>query len=69
VKILLTGANGFIGGHLLAGLTARRHVVIAAVRDPPALRRKQPGIEAVAVDLNRDLTPEPGGRGSRASMP
>lgn len=54
MRVLLTGANGFIGGHLLAGLAARGHAVIAAVRDPQALRRKSPGTEAIAVDFNRD---------------
>jgi len=58
VRVLLTGANGFIGGQLLAGLVARGHAVIAAVRDPQALRRKMPGTTAVAVDFNRDLSPE-----------
>jgi len=55
---LLTGANGFIGGQLAAGLAARGHAMIAAVRDPRALRRKMPGTTAVAVDFNRDLSPE-----------
>lgn len=58
MRVLLTGANGFIGGQLLAGLTARGHAVIAAVRDPQALRRKMPGAEAISVDFNRDLSPE-----------
>ncbi|MDP2372771.1 SDR family oxidoreductase [Reyranella sp.] len=56
VRILLTGANGFIGGQFLAGLRARGHEVVAAVRDPEALRRKLPGIEAIAVDFNRDTS-------------
>lgn len=58
VRILLTGANGFIGGQLLAELRARGHEVVAAVRDPEALRRKLPGIEAIAVDFNRDTSVE-----------
>lgn len=58
MRILLTGANGFIGGQLLAGLAARGHTVIAAVRDPQALRRKMPDAETVAVDFNRDLSHE-----------
>jgi uncharacterized protein YbjT (DUF2867 family) len=58
VRILLTGANGFIGGQLLAGLRARGHEVVAAVRDPEALRRKLPEIEAIAVDFNRDTSIE-----------
>jgi uncharacterized protein YbjT (DUF2867 family) len=58
MKIFITGANGFIGGHLLAGLRARGHTVVAAVREPVALRRKQPQTEAIAVDFNRDTAVE-----------
>lgn len=58
MRILLTGANGFIGGQLLAGLAARGHVVVAAVRNPQALRRKWPGLEAIATDFNHDTSPD-----------
>jgi uncharacterized protein YbjT (DUF2867 family) len=58
VRILLTGANGFIGRQLLAGLRTRGHAVVGAVRDPQTLCRRFPGIEAVAVDFNRDTSPE-----------
>jgi uncharacterized protein YbjT (DUF2867 family) len=56
MRVLLTGANGFIGAALLAGLRARGHAVVAAVRDPEAIRRKWLGIEAIAVDFNRDVS-------------
>lgn len=55
MRILLTGANGFIGGQLLAGLVARGHEVVGAVRNPATLRGRFPGVEAVAVDFNRDI--------------
>lgn len=58
MKVLLTGANGFIGSRLLAGLVGHGHTVIAAVRDEAAMRRKWPTIEVVAVDLNRDTSAE-----------
>ncbi|HSS83923.1 MAG TPA: SDR family oxidoreductase, partial [Reyranella sp.] len=58
MRILLTGANGFIGRQLLAGLRTRGHDVVAAVRDPEALRRGFPGAEAITADFNRDTTPE-----------
>lgn len=58
MRILLTGANGFIGSHLLAGLRARGHDVVAAVRRPAALRRRFPDVTAIACDLNRDIRPE-----------
>lgn len=54
MRILLTGANGFIGGQLLAGLRARGHEVVAAVRNPAALRSRFPGVSALAADFNRD---------------
>lgn len=58
MHILLTGANGFIGFHLLAGLREAGHTVVAAVRNPSALIARVPGLDAIAVDLNRDTTPE-----------
>jgi uncharacterized protein YbjT (DUF2867 family) len=58
MRVLLTGANGFIGAQVLAGLRARGHTVVAAVRDPEALRRKWPGIETLSIDFNRDLSVE-----------
>ncbi|MGH6943249.1 MAG: complex I NDUFA9 subunit family protein, partial [Geminicoccaceae bacterium] len=58
MRVLLTGASGFIGRHLCAGLLAAGHEVIGAVRDPAALRRRFPEISTVRADLNRDLRPE-----------
>lgn len=52
MRVLLTGANGFIGRHILAGLEAAGHEVVAAVRDPDALRR--PDLETLSIDFNRD---------------
>lgn len=57
MRILLLGANGFIGGYLLAHLRSRGHEVVAAVRHPERLA----GVEAppaMRVDLNRDTSPE-----------
>ncbi|MDX2218384.1 MAG: SDR family oxidoreductase [Burkholderiales bacterium] len=52
MHVLLTGANGFIGRHILAGLEAAGHDVVAAVRDPEALRR--PDLKTLRIDFNRD---------------
>lgn len=52
MRVLLTGANGFIGRHILAGLEAAGHQVVAAVRDPEALRR--PDLDTLRIDFNRD---------------
>ncbi|MFO1079894.1 MAG: SDR family oxidoreductase [Reyranellaceae bacterium] len=54
MRVLLTGANGFIGAQLLVGLRARGHVVVAAVRDVAAFGRRWPGVDAIPVDFNRD---------------
>ena len=54
MKILLTGANGFIGGHIQAALLAAGHQVIAAVRRPERLATS-PNLSVIAADMNRDL--------------
>ena len=54
MRILLLGANGFIGRYLFAALARRGHHVLAAVRDP----RRSPGLETIAIDMNRDTTTE-----------
>lgn len=55
MRVLLTGANGFIGGHLLAGLAGAGHDVVAAVRNPEAMR--QPDLATLKIDFNRDTDP------------
>lgn len=57
MRVLLTGANGFIGSHIAAALLERGHAVVAAVRDPDKLARRFPSLEAVACDLNRFTRP------------
>ena len=54
MRILLTGANGFIGRYLLAGLLAAGHEVIPAVRRPQEADRLLPAPRAIKVDFNRD---------------
>ena len=53
MRILLLGANGFIGARLLSRLLLDGHEVRAAVRDPARLKRRFAQIEAFRVDLNR----------------
>ena len=55
MRILLTGASGFIGRQLLAGLRTRGHAMVAVIRDPQALHLRFPGVVAVAADFNRDM--------------
>jgi uncharacterized protein YbjT (DUF2867 family) len=58
MRILLTGANGFIGAHLTTALLATGHHVVGAVRKPASFQRRFPQAEAIAIDLNRDITIE-----------
>ncbi|HEY4541289.1 MAG TPA: SDR family oxidoreductase [Noviherbaspirillum sp.] len=58
--VLLTGASGFIGRHLLRALLAQGHTVRCAVRNPERMRASFAGarVEAVHADFVRDLEPE-----------
>jgi uncharacterized protein YbjT (DUF2867 family) len=53
MRVLMLGANGFLGGHLLATLASRGHEVVAAVRDPASVAGRG-GAGTIAIDLNRD---------------
>ncbi len=56
MKVLLTGASGFIGGRLAVALADAGHEVVAVVRRPG---RALPGVSAqVAGDFSRDTRPE-----------
>ena len=53
MHVLLTGATGFIGGHLCRRLVAAGHTVLALVRDP----KKASGLPSTGVEkLEGDLT-------------
>lgn len=54
MRILLTGANGFIGSHIAAAPIGDGHHVIAAVRDVAATTRRLPGAATLRIDFNRD---------------
>ena len=51
MRVLVLGANGFIGSAVVAALLQTGHEVRAAVRKPEKLIRRFPGIQAVQVDL------------------
>lgn len=52
MRILLTGASGFIGSHLQAALLAEGHHVVSAVRKPP--RSTDPQLTYVQADFTED---------------
>ena len=57
MRILLTGASGFIGSHLTARLIETGHSVVAAVRAPQKMARRFPAVHPVLADLNRMGSP------------
>lgn len=52
MRILLTGASGFIGSHLQTALLAEGHHVVSAGRTPP--RASHPRLSHVQADLSKD---------------
>lgn len=54
MRVLVTGAYGFIGAHIVAALTAAGHEVICAVRGARADSRF-PGLTAIACDMATDV--------------
>jgi uncharacterized protein YbjT (DUF2867 family) len=52
MRILLTGASGFIGSHLQAALLAAGHQVVSAGRTAP--RASHPGLTYLQADLSKD---------------
>lgn len=58
MRILVTGADGFIGRHLVTALAARGHQVIGAVRRPDRFARLFPTVEAISADFTQAQSPE-----------
>jgi uncharacterized protein YbjT (DUF2867 family) len=56
MRVLVTGATGFIGGHIAARLIAAGHEVVVCVRDTRRARAMFPNSEVVSCDFNRDTT-------------
>ncbi len=58
MNILLTGASGFIGRHLLGALLNSGHHVIACARHPARLRLQSTAIHYLPLDFTRACTVE-----------
>jgi nucleoside-diphosphate-sugar epimerase len=54
MRILLTGATGFIGRHLAAALVARGHTVIGCARDRYAAFKRYPNVGWMRADFATD---------------
>lgn len=57
-SVLVLGANGFVGRHLVAALIGSGFSVTACVRDAHAYRLRFPGVAALRGDLARDTRPD-----------
>ncbi len=51
IRVLLTGATGFVGAHLYPALVAAGHEVVCATRHPDEARRKDPSRRYCYFDL------------------
>ena len=55
MRVLITGANGFIGSHITGRLLAAGHEVIAAVRSPAEMVRRFPKAQTIYCDMVTDI--------------
>jgi uncharacterized protein YbjT (DUF2867 family) len=53
MNILLTGATGFLGGHIARALLANGHTLVCAARSPDKVKARLPGATAVHIDFSR----------------
>lgn len=58
MRILITGASGFVGKHFSAALSIAGHDIIAAVRNPSRAEGIVAAKEFIKVDFQKDVTPD-----------
>lgn len=58
MRILITGANGFIGAHLAAALFGGGHEITACARKPDDARRQFPLYDWIGINFNKDTEPD-----------
>ena len=56
MRVLVTGANGFIGAHVVGALLDAGHAVVGTARDIAVAKRRAPAADWIKADLNRDTT-------------
>ncbi len=54
MRILITGASGFIGSHLTQALLDKGHEVLACVRSPEEVLTRWPQVTAIKADFTTD---------------
>jgi nucleoside-diphosphate-sugar epimerase len=57
MKVLVTGANGFVGSHLIENLTAKGHFVYALVRNPKKIEFSHTHLIVLKGDLDSEELP------------
>jgi len=58
MRILVTGAYGFIGSQVTSRLRSAGHTVICCVRDLAQAKKRFPELEVIACDFRKDFDPD-----------